>query len=207
MRPCSVIGLSDGPSRFRCVSTCAVDACACRRHSSGATMFDVDSVSGPVCYLLRSCNPSYPKRLYIGFTRNLAVRLRQHNSRRGGCAQTRGKGPWTLLITVAGFIDAHSAKKVTPQHAWHRTRRRCVHHGPVDCFRRRRSWRPLCLHVLICAQYEWMWQEKGESRLEWWSQRDRVPSAAGWSRKVCLAKVLAEHSLFSRQSITVTASP
>ena len=67
--------------------------------------------NGHVCYLIRSGHPSFPRRLYIGFTANLARRLRQHNSGRG-CKQTAGKQPWQLMLTIHGFSSGLDAKQV-----------------------------------------------------------------------------------------------
>lgn len=67
--------------------------------------------TGVVCYLIRSVHPRHLRRVYIGFTSDLARRLAQHNAGRG-CKQTKGRQPWVLIMTVTGFANAMAAKQV-----------------------------------------------------------------------------------------------
>jgi hypothetical protein len=62
--------------------------------------------------------PAAPRcRLYIGFTRDLCRRLKQHNGA-SGSRPTKRYRPWKLVLAVAGFTDDMSAMHVSP--AWRR---------------------------------------------------------------------------------------
>lgn len=55
-----------------------------------------------LCYLIVST--SHARRTYVGVTNNFTRRRRQHNGEIvGGAKATRGRGPWTPVITVTGF--------------------------------------------------------------------------------------------------------
>lgn len=70
-------------------------------------------------YLLRS-----GERTYVGATKCLPRRLRQHNGEIGGGArQTSRTGPWVVACTVTGFRTFGEALKF--EHAWRREGRRC----------------------------------------------------------------------------------
>jgi len=58
-------------------------------------------------YILQSLKT---KKLYIGHTDNLARRLREHNTGRGG-RYTRQNGPWELVYYSGPYPDRASAAK------------------------------------------------------------------------------------------------
>ena len=65
-------------------------------------------------------------RTYIGYSRNPARRLRQHNGELpGGAAPVKGR-PWELVLVVSGFGSAHAA--LAFESAWQRphTSRHCA---------------------------------------------------------------------------------
>jgi len=63
--------------------------------------------SRPVVYVLRSM--ANPQRSYVGYTNNLAQRLRRHNGQlTGGAKFTHSGRPWTVEVVVVGF-GTHSA--------------------------------------------------------------------------------------------------
>ncbi|BBN05879.1 structure-specific endonuclease subunit SLX1 [Marchantia polymorpha subsp. ruderalis] len=56
------------------------------------------------CYLLRSLNPRYRSRFYIGCTVDPRRRLRQHNGELAqGARLTKEKRPWEMVLCVYGF--------------------------------------------------------------------------------------------------------
>ncbi len=62
-----------------------------------------------VCYLIRSASAD---RTYVGITKGLHRRLRQHDGAlKGGAKATRGKGPWELVCCVADFPDGRAARQ------------------------------------------------------------------------------------------------
>lgn len=76
-------------------------------------------------YLLTSLTT---RRTYVGYTVNLARRLRQHNGEiKGGAKYTRYGRPWKMVCYVAGFPDNITAL----QYEWR------VHHPP-KCLRPKR---------------------------------------------------------------------
>jgi len=69
-------------------------------------------------YLLASTTS---RRTYVGYTVNLARRLRQHNGEiKGGAKYTHRGRPWRMICYVAGFPDNVTAL----QYEWR------VHHPP-----------------------------------------------------------------------------
>jgi len=69
-------------------------------------------------YLLASTTS---RRTYVGYTVNLARRLRQHNGEiKGGAKYTRLGRPWKMICYVSGFPDNITAL----QYEWR------VHHPP-----------------------------------------------------------------------------
>lgn len=72
------------------------------------------------CYLLRSLNPKYSRRTYVGYTINLNRRLRQHNGEIvGGAKKTSKARPWKMVGYVSGFPNSSKALSFE----WH------VHHS------------------------------------------------------------------------------
>lgn len=72
-------------------------------------------------YMLRSLNPKYPNRTYIGYTNNLKRRIRQHNGLiKGGAKYTRVGRPYKIVCYISGFPNRSSAL----QFEW-----RCHHPG------------------------------------------------------------------------------
>lgn len=57
-------------------------------------------------YLLRSLNPKYPRRTYVGYTVNPSRRIRQHNGEiTGGAKRTIKARPWQMICYIEGFPD------------------------------------------------------------------------------------------------------
>ena len=57
-------------------------------------------------YLLRSLNPRYSRRTYIGYTVNPERRIRQHNGEiTGGAKRTIRARPWKMVCYIEGFPD------------------------------------------------------------------------------------------------------
>ena len=66
-------------------------------------------------YLLRSLNPRYSRRTYVGFTVNIARRLRQHNGEiSGGAKRTSRARPWEMICYISGFPN----KRIALQYEW-----------------------------------------------------------------------------------------
>jgi predicted GIY-YIG superfamily endonuclease len=62
------------------------------------------------CYLLRSLNPKFSRRTYIGYTVDPARRLRQHNGEIcGGAKKTKFARPWRMVCYIEGFPDERTA--------------------------------------------------------------------------------------------------
>ncbi|KAL0080729.1 hypothetical protein J3Q64DRAFT_1705886 [Phycomyces blakesleeanus] len=56
------------------------------------------------CYLIRSLNPDYPNRVYVGSTPDPIKRLRQHNGEiTQGAKKTTPYRPWEMVMLVYGF--------------------------------------------------------------------------------------------------------
>ena len=56
------------------------------------------------CYLLTSLSPKHVNHTYIGFTKDPARRIRQHNGEiEGGAFKTSKKRPWQMVLLVHGF--------------------------------------------------------------------------------------------------------
>lgn len=92
MRPCS------WESR-----PCASSLCGC---NCSLLLFVMDDRKHS-CYILFNEN----HRTYIGYTVNLARRIRQHNGElSGGARATSGKGPWRYLCYITSpTLDANTA--------------------------------------------------------------------------------------------------
>ena len=71
---------------------------------------DNSNIKGYVCYILRSLNPKYKSKSYVGCTNNPIRRLRQHNGIiKGGAKATKGKGPYGVYGMISGFPNKISA--------------------------------------------------------------------------------------------------
>merc|ERR1719356_1770026 len=69
------------------------------------------------CYLLRSADPRFKARTYIGFTMDPRRRLRQHNGEiSAGAWKTRRGRPWQMVLVVWGFPCKIAALQF--EHAW-----------------------------------------------------------------------------------------
>lgn len=65
-----------------------------------------------VCYILKSQNPLYPNRTYVGSTNSIRRRIRQHNGELvGGAKATQMMRPNEIICIVTGFKDRVSALK------------------------------------------------------------------------------------------------
>lgn len=61
------------------------------------------------CYILRSINPKYPNKTYVGSTNDITRRLEQHNKElSGGAKATSWNGPHEMYCIISGFLD-HSS--------------------------------------------------------------------------------------------------
>lgn len=59
-----------------------------------------------LCYILRSKNPLYPNKTYIGSTNSAKRRIRQHNGIIvGGAKATRIMRPNEIICVITGFSD------------------------------------------------------------------------------------------------------
>ncbi len=57
-------------------------------------------------YLLRSLNPRYSRRTYVGYTIDPERRIRQHNGEiTGGAKRTIKSRPWKMVCYIEGFPD------------------------------------------------------------------------------------------------------
>lgn len=86
-------------------------------------------------YMLTNASSS----TYIGATKDIERRLRQHNGCiSGGCKQTNGRGGWSVVIQVVGFMTWRDALRF--EFSW---RRCCKNHrrGPL--------WRQEALITLL----------------------------------------------------------
>ncbi len=67
------------------------------------------------CYLLKSHRAN---QSYVGYTTDLAHRLRQHNGEiKGGAKRTRAFRPWFPICLIFGFHDYHQALRF--EWRWH----------------------------------------------------------------------------------------
>lgn len=74
------------------------------------------------CYLLRSIDPNYPLKTYIGYTTDPQRRVRQHNGEIvGGARRTKAGRPWECVAVVEGFADNVAAMQF--EWAWQHTGR------------------------------------------------------------------------------------
>jgi len=59
------------------------------------------------CYILKSTTSN---RTYVGYTKNVFRRLRQHNGEIKGGAKTTSRGrPWKLVVYIKGFLTENEA--------------------------------------------------------------------------------------------------
>ena len=103
-----------------------------------------------ICYVLRSINPIYCNRTYIGITNNSQRRLRQHNGElSGGARSTASIRPLTYFIKITGLTKSKALSIEKSMHNMRRSKSRkyaglvgsllCVTHfidnktiGPAD---------------------------------------------------------------------------
>jgi predicted GIY-YIG superfamily endonuclease len=72
------------------------------------------------CYVLRSLDPNYPRKTYVGVTNNLQRRLYQHNTEgAGGAKRTEIGRPWEMVCYFTNFPDRRTAEQLE----W------AIHHG------------------------------------------------------------------------------
>ncbi|KAL7541343.1 hypothetical protein ACHAXR_010828 [Thalassiosira sp. AJA248-18] len=84
------------------------------------------------CYLLRSADPEYPLKTYIGFTTNPQRRLRQHNGELvSGARRTKSGRPWEYVAVIDGFQDKVTAMQF--EWAWQHVGRSKVFREAVGC--------------------------------------------------------------------------
>ena len=64
------------------------------------------------CYILKSINPNFPNRTYVGSTNSVKRRIRQHNGiLTGGAKATNIMRPNEIFCVLTGFLDKISALK------------------------------------------------------------------------------------------------
>jgi len=85
------------------------------------------------CYLLRSLDPQYHYKTYIGYSPDPERRLRQHNGElsSGSARTTKVSGrPWALVLIVDGFIDSRTALQF--EWAWQHANKSLTFRKAVD---------------------------------------------------------------------------
>jgi hypothetical protein len=120
------LNMNNSVTRITASSVASSNTDICSVHSAVTDVLPSTSV----CYLLQtvasarssvaaasadsnsSAHSVSQARVYIGFTRNLARRIREHNSGRGGRG-TRRYRPWFLLAWVTGFTNDMDALLVS----------------------------------------------------------------------------------------------
>ena len=61
-------------------------------------------------YVLRSINPLYFGKTYVGYTIDPKRRIRQHNGEiAGGAKKTQAHRPWKMIMYISGFPDERNA--------------------------------------------------------------------------------------------------
>ena len=74
-----------------------------------------DNKSKHYCYLLKSINPIYSRRTYIGYTIDPFRRIRQHNGEIvGGAKRTQKARPWKIICYISGF----TTQRIALQFEW-----------------------------------------------------------------------------------------
>ena len=64
------------------------------------------------CYILKSLDPNYHNRTYVGSTNSVKRRIRQHNREITGGAKITGIGlPYEFYCIITGFTDRISSLK------------------------------------------------------------------------------------------------
>lgn len=94
---------------------------------------------GIVCYCLERDDG---KRTYVGYTVNLAKRIRQHNGEIVGGAKYTSGGAWAPRWVVSGFSTKNEAMSF--EWHWKRQTRKQQRQGSAPVERRRRAAEILC---------------------------------------------------------------
>jgi len=68
---------------------------------------------GDYCYVLRSLNPQFPRKTYVGVTNHPERRLYQHNTEgAGGAKRTEIGRPWQMVCYFSNFPDRKNSSTI-----------------------------------------------------------------------------------------------